>query len=119
MARILTIYGKCSDLCCTEYRVDGKTLKKTDGYAPNIKGVCGGDDIQFDLDLDTGMILTYKPITHERVLAELNANSEDEDGDEIDKEGEGRYQDENGKWVGPTIKELDTSINKMLGEINF
>lgn len=28
MNRILTIYGKCSDLCCTEYKVDGKTIKK-------------------------------------------------------------------------------------------
>ena len=118
MARILTIYGKCSDLCSTEYRVNGKIIKKTDGYAPNIKGVCGGDDIQFDFDLDTGNILTYKPITHERVLIEL-ADDEVENKDEIDKEGEGRYQDKDGNWVGPTTKELDISINKMLGEINW
>jgi hypothetical protein len=119
MARILTIYGKCSDLCCTEYKVNGKTIKETDGYAPSIPGICSGDDIQFDLDLDTGKVISFKPITHEEVLEALGDDNDEDEDDEIDREGEGRYQDENGNWVGPTTKELDSSINKMLGEINF
>jgi hypothetical protein len=116
MARILTIYGKCSDLCCTEYKVDGKSLKETDGYAPEIPGVCGGDDIQFDLDLDTGKILTFKPITHEKVLEALG---EDEDENDESHIPEGFYEDADGKLVGIPRIELDASINKMLGEINW
>lgn len=115
MARILTIYGKCSDLCCTEYKVDGKSVKETDGYAPSIPGVCGGDDIQFDLDLDSGKIISFKPITHEEILKALGEDDEDDENNIPD----GFYEDADGKLVGIPKAELDASINKMLGDINF
>lgn len=115
MARILRIYGKCSDLCSAEYLVDGKIVKEMEGYAPSIPGICGGDDIQFDLDLDLGKIISFKPISHEEVLKALS----EEDEDDEDNIPEGFYEDENGNLVGMSTAEANANINRMLGEINF
>lgn len=101
-----------------EYSVDGKIVARSDGYVPDIKGIGGGDYIEMDIDLDTGQILNWKPSTHIEVL-EAVKGYDDSDEDEEDTEGEGRYQDEDGNWVGPTKTALDASINKMLDELDF
>lgn len=60
MARILFVTGKTSDLCCTRLEIDGKDVKETDGYVPEIMPENGGDYIELEIDIDTGMLLNWK-----------------------------------------------------------
>ena len=60
MARILHVSGKTSDHCCTELKIDGKTVKETDGYVPKIMPENGGDYITLEIDIDTGQLLNWK-----------------------------------------------------------
>lgn len=60
MARILYVTGKTSDLCCTRLEIDGKDVKETDGYVPEIMPENGGDYIELEIDIDTGMLLNWK-----------------------------------------------------------
>jgi hypothetical protein len=49
--RIVSLYGKCSDLCSVEiYGIE------KDGYVPSDMGIGGNDDIQFKYCLDCGTI---------------------------------------------------------------
>ncbi len=60
MARILFVTGKTSDLCCTRLEIDGKDVKETNGYVPEIMPENGGDYIELEIDIDTGMLLNWK-----------------------------------------------------------
>jgi len=114
--RTLRIAGKCSDFFDCEYTVDGKTILKHEGYAPEFEGLCGGDYIDFEVDLDTGQIVNWKPILEKEVIRVFKDESEDEDEDDIP---EGFIEDADGNLVGIPKEELDASINKLLDEINF
>ena len=69
--RKLVINAKCSDLCNVEYYKDEKHIIESDGYVPDFKGICGGDYINISIDLDTGKIIGFDPISHEDVMYEL------------------------------------------------
>ncbi len=61
MARILYVTGKTSDLCSTRLEIDGKKVKETDGYVPDIMPEEHfGDYIELEIDIDTGMLLNWK-----------------------------------------------------------
>lgn len=49
--QLLEVTAKCSDSCFTKYQ--GQTW---DGYAPNIKNVCGGDYVEFVVCLECGQL---------------------------------------------------------------
>lgn len=49
--RLLDITAKCSDSCYTRYQG-----KDRDGYAPQIRGVCSDDYIEFAVCLECGQI---------------------------------------------------------------
>ena len=67
---ILRISAKCSDLCWTEY-TDSKGKKtESDGYVPENIGIDEyGDYVDIDIDMKTGQILNWKPVTDAQVKA--------------------------------------------------
>jgi hypothetical protein len=77
--RTLKINAKCSDLCFAEYEVDGITKAKTDSYAPNVEGLCGGDYVDLEIDLDTGQIIGWVVPTHEQIMNEMKGEEEEEE----------------------------------------
>ena len=66
---ILKISAKCSDLCWTEYTdKDGKKTE-SDGYVPKGIGIDEyGDYVELEIDMKTGQILNWKPVTDAQVL---------------------------------------------------
>ena len=113
--RKLVINAKCSDLCNVEYYKDGKPIIESNGYAPDFPGICGGDYIDIEIDLDTGKIIGFDPISHEDVMLELG-----EEGWEDDDDDEENEFDEDGWNKNPSAptqidpNKLDSSINDML-----
>jgi len=107
--RTIIINAKASDLCHTEYIVDGETKIEADGYCPNLKGISGGDYISLEIDLDTGKILNYKPISHSDIMNELSDEFYDEDEEEQTFEN-GLNTDKNHPEVIEPSK-LDSGIN--------
>jgi hypothetical protein len=69
---VLIISAKCSDLCCTTY-TDSNGFKTTsDGYVPSGIGIdeegdCG-DYVSMKIDMKTGQILNWKPVTDKQVI---------------------------------------------------
>ena len=57
---IVTIAGKCSDLCFTSF-----LGIHHHGYVPNIPGIGGGDYIEIEIENETGKIVGWKPLTIE------------------------------------------------------
>lgn len=74
MSRIMYVSGKCSDMC--DVRVPHLRIDK-DGYVPSSVG--GGDYIQFAVDLDTGTIVNWEPITDDQLKQELGTRSYDDE----------------------------------------
>ena len=67
---ILRISAKCSDLCWTKY-TDSKGKKtESDGYVPEKIGIGDGtgDYINIDIDMQTGQILNWKPVSDKQVI---------------------------------------------------
>jgi hypothetical protein len=55
--------------------------REYDGYVPKFLG--GGDDVELDIDLDTGKILNWKPTTEiDKELEEYFGKNEEEEEDE-------------------------------------
>lgn len=55
--RILSVNGKCSDLCFVRI---GE--KEKDGYVPNGLNIGGGDNIEFEVCLDCGQLQGVYPV---------------------------------------------------------
>jgi hypothetical protein len=55
--RILTVSGKCSDLCFVTF---GEL--EHDGYVPDNLGIGGGDYLEFNLCMDCGKVQDKFPI---------------------------------------------------------
>ena len=66
---ILRISAKCSDLCWTEYTdKDGKKTE-SNGYVPKNIGIDDyGDYVELDIDMETGQIQNWKPVSDARVI---------------------------------------------------
>lgn len=67
---ILTISGKCSDMFSANYSDDDGCVEY-DGYVPRNLGIGGGDYIELNIDMETGLILNWKPKTKQQVLDEF------------------------------------------------
>ncbi len=72
---ILRISAKCSDLCWTEY-TDAKGKKtESDGYVPSDIGIDEyGDYVVLDIDMKTGQIQNWKPVSDARVIKAQKAS---------------------------------------------
>ena len=67
---ILTISAKCSDLCYTKYTDKNGNETESDGYVPTGLGIDEyGDYVVLDIDMETGQIQNWKPITDKQVIA--------------------------------------------------
>ena len=66
----LSISAKCSDLCCTEYTDSKGNITESDSYVPKGIGIGDeyGDYIQLEIDMSTGQILNWKPVTDAQVI---------------------------------------------------
>ena len=66
---ILKLSANCSDMCAITYTdKDGKETE-TDGYVP--EGIGIGDYVEMEIDMETGLIQNWKPVTDEQVKAAL------------------------------------------------
>ena len=60
-AKYLRISAKCSDCCFAELMdADRNTIVEKDGYSPQVNALCGGDYIDFTIDLEHGTIVDWK-----------------------------------------------------------
>ena len=72
---ILRISAKCSDLCWTEYTDKNGNKTESDSYVPSNIGIGGqisgegGDYVDIEIDMKTGQIQNWKPISDAKVIA--------------------------------------------------
>jgi hypothetical protein len=67
---ILRISAKCSDLCSTIYTDDNGKKTESNGYVPSGIGIDDyGDYVDIAIDMKTGQILDWKPVTDAQVIA--------------------------------------------------
>ena len=69
---ILRISAKCSDSCWTEYTDKNGKVTNSDSYVPQGIGIdeegdCG-DYVSMDIDMATGQILNWKPVSDSKVI---------------------------------------------------
>jgi hypothetical protein len=58
----LILQAKCDDSCNVELRTDDhRKIEEIDGYPPSIQGLCGGDYINIEIDLTTGVVNGLPP----------------------------------------------------------
>lgn len=78
----ISIMAHCRDtfsLMCEDPPID------YDGYVPGNIGIGGGDDVELEIDLETGQILNWNSVSKKQLLESLEeagyepANVEDED----------------------------------------
>jgi hypothetical protein len=72
---ILTISAKCSDLCFSTLTAAGKVIFEKDGYVPDGFQIGGGDYVEINVDLTTGQLVRFKPMTHNQVQLAIEKNS--------------------------------------------
>jgi hypothetical protein len=68
---ILSISAKCSDLCFTSFTDAKGNVTKSDGYVPQGIGIDEtgtGDYVSMDIDMLTGQILNWTPVTDAKVI---------------------------------------------------
>lgn len=77
--KIISILAKCSDRCSTSIKEDSNVILDIEGYAPKIGGVCNGDYIKLDIDIETGKVLNFnKEDIGKFILENVNFNGEDQ-----------------------------------------
>lgn len=65
----LKISAKCSDLCWTEYTDKNGQTTESDGYVPKNIGIDEyGDYVVLEIDMKTGQILNWEPVSDTRVI---------------------------------------------------
>lgn len=66
---ILKISAKCSDMCWTEFTDSKGKVTNSDSYVPSGIGIDEyGDYVVLDIDMKTGQILNWKPVSDARVI---------------------------------------------------
>lgn len=70
---ILRISAKCSDACWTKFTDNNGKETETNSYVPEGIGIdeegdCG-DYISMEIDMKTGQILNWKPVSDAKVIA--------------------------------------------------
>ena len=80
---IISVTAKCSDCCAVTIKRDGVEIATMDGYVPtSSSGFGGGDYIEFDVDAETGQILSWKnPISETQFQDDMGMNKEENDDD--------------------------------------
>lgn len=73
--KILRINGHCVDSFDATLLSENGRAVNYDGYVPGGIGIGGGDDICMDIDIETGKILNWKPLTEEEIVKEFYINN--------------------------------------------
>lgn len=72
MKRILTVTAKCSDLCATRFTDENGKETESDSYVPENIGIGGGDYIELEIDVETGMIINFpKHLSNAKIVKEI------------------------------------------------
>jgi hypothetical protein len=67
--KTIRIYGKCSDRSHTVAKdASGKRLLEAEGYVKYGLGLGGGDDIEIEVDIETGKIVGWQKPTDDALL---------------------------------------------------
>lgn len=106
MRRILKVYAKCSDLCNMEYHAPNGAVFEHNGYPLEIPNLGGGDDVSFDLDLESGKIVGWKPMSHKDMLKVFEE-------DEFDSEEEREEYDSFSQLADVSINQMVESIGNI------
>jgi hypothetical protein len=66
----LRISAKCSDLCFTVYTDKNGKNTESNGYVPENIGIGdgSGDYVDIEINMETGQILNWKPVSDARVV---------------------------------------------------
>ena len=84
---ILKFTAKCSDMSSSKlFDADGNLKIEHDGYVPSDLGIGGGDYIKFELDLSTGKLIGFIPVSDTDAMVSLGAESEEEEEEENDED---------------------------------
>lgn len=79
----IKIGGKVSDMFDARiYDDNGVKILDYDGYVPDIPGIGGGDYINITIDLETGKIEDWEPMTAEEAKVAIVGEEEDEDDED-------------------------------------
>lgn len=72
--RKLSITAKCSDLCSVKFIDENGNVTKSKeySYVPEDIGIGGGDYVELDIDMDSGQILDWKPVSSKTIVAAIN-----------------------------------------------
>jgi hypothetical protein len=75
---ILSISAKSSDLNSISYKDrNGITTEAGDySYVPEGIGIGGGDYVELDIDMETGQILNWKPVSDVQVIKAIKKANE-------------------------------------------
>jgi hypothetical protein len=66
---ILKISAKCSDMCWTEFTDSKGNKTNSDSYVPSGIGIDEyGDYVVLDIDMKTGQIQNWKPVSDAQVI---------------------------------------------------
>lgn len=76
MALTLKISGKTSDSFWAGVFKDDKMILDYNGYVPKCVGDSTGDYIELDIDVETGKILNWKPMSEEEVCTQIAGTRE-------------------------------------------
>ena len=74
--KTLKVTAKCSDQCaCQYFNSIGEMKIESDNYVPENINIGGPDDdgdyIDIEIDIKTGQILNWKPLTEKQVITEI------------------------------------------------
>jgi hypothetical protein len=69
--RLLSICAKCSDLCQVRFQNGKGKLHESDSYVPEGINIGGGDYVELDIDMETGQIQNWKPVTDAAIILSI------------------------------------------------
>jgi hypothetical protein len=69
--RLLKLCAKCSDLCGISFQNGTGKIHESDGYVPENINIGGGDYVELDIDMETGQIQNWKPVTDAAIILSI------------------------------------------------
>lgn len=77
--RTMIVSAKCSDLCIISF---GHMNVEHTGYVPEWSQIGSDDYVEFEIELDTGKVVGFVPISDEEIKDHFLVEDGDEDEDE-------------------------------------
>lgn len=75
---IISFSAKCSDMCSYRLLNDARDeVFRKEGHVPDMLG--GGDYVRVEIDLSTGQLIGFEPLTEKEALDTLGASAEEDE----------------------------------------